>query len=123
MEFHENPSSGSRVPCGGTEGQTDMTKLPVAFRNFANAPKKEWHESKFTISSCTLTVRVSACLSAQNFRHMLNEATDFTEAKVTCHAHRGHTTDTVCICNITRGNCCEARVATTHNFNSCTGNS
>jgi hypothetical protein len=34
--FHENPSSGSRVvPCR----QTDMTKLIVVFRNFANAPK------------------------------------------------------------------------------------
>jgi hypothetical protein len=33
----ENPSSGSRVvPCG----QTDMTKLIFAFRNFANAPTK-----------------------------------------------------------------------------------
>jgi hypothetical protein len=37
IKFHENPSSGSRVvPCG----QTDRTKLIVAFRNFANAPKK-----------------------------------------------------------------------------------
>jgi hypothetical protein len=36
IKFHKNPSSGSRVvPCG----QTDMTKLRVAFRNFANAPK------------------------------------------------------------------------------------
>ena len=33
--FHENPSSGSRaVPCG----LTDMAKLTVAFRIFANAP-------------------------------------------------------------------------------------
>jgi hypothetical protein len=38
-KFHENPSSGSRVLRGRTEGQTDMTKLIVAFRNFANAPK------------------------------------------------------------------------------------
>jgi hypothetical protein len=36
IKFHQNPSCGSRViPCG----QTDM-KLAVAFRNFANAPKK-----------------------------------------------------------------------------------
>ena len=36
IKFHENPSSGSRVvPCR----RTDMTKLIVAFRNFANAPK------------------------------------------------------------------------------------
>jgi hypothetical protein len=36
IKFHQNPSIGSRdVPCG----QTDMTKLIVAFRNFANATK------------------------------------------------------------------------------------
>jgi len=33
--FHENPSSGSRVPpYGQTDGQANMTKLIVAFRNF-----------------------------------------------------------------------------------------
>jgi hypothetical protein len=36
IKFHENPSSGSRVVW---YGQTDMTKLMVAFRSFANAPK------------------------------------------------------------------------------------
>jgi hypothetical protein len=36
IKFYGNPSSGSRVvPCG----RTDMPKLIVAFRNFANAPK------------------------------------------------------------------------------------
>jgi hypothetical protein len=51
ITFHENPSGGSRVvPCGrtdrqtegGTDGQreTDMTKLIVAFRNFAKARKQ-----------------------------------------------------------------------------------
>jgi hypothetical protein len=36
IEFHENALSGSRVvPCG----RTDLTKLIVAFRNFAKAPK------------------------------------------------------------------------------------
>jgi len=40
IKFHKNPSSGSRVvPCGQTDGRTDMTKPTVAFRNFANAPK------------------------------------------------------------------------------------
>jgi len=36
INFHENPSSGSRVV---PYGPTDMTKLIVAFRNFANGPK------------------------------------------------------------------------------------
>ena len=36
IKFHENSSSESRVvSCG----RTDMTKLIVAYRNFANAPK------------------------------------------------------------------------------------
>jgi hypothetical protein len=41
IKFHENPSSGSRdFPRGWTDGRTTgMTKLTVAFRNFANAPK------------------------------------------------------------------------------------
>ena len=39
IRFHENPSSGSQVvPCGGTDGEADMAKLIVTFRNFANAP-------------------------------------------------------------------------------------
>jgi hypothetical protein len=39
IEFHENPSSGSRViACGQTNGRTDK-KLIVLFRYFANAPK------------------------------------------------------------------------------------
>jgi hypothetical protein len=38
IKFHENPSSGKQVV---PFGQTDMTKLIIAFRNFANAPKNE----------------------------------------------------------------------------------
>ena len=39
IKFHENLYSGSRVvPCW-QRGQRDMTKLIVAFRTFANAPK------------------------------------------------------------------------------------
>jgi hypothetical protein len=41
IRFQENPSSWSRViPFGWTDGRTDMTKLTVAYRNFAKAPKK-----------------------------------------------------------------------------------
>ena len=44
MEFSEKPSIGSRVvPCGRTGGQGDVTRLIVAFRNFANAPNKNEH--------------------------------------------------------------------------------
>ena len=48
IKFNENRSSGTPVvPCERTDReagrqadrQTDMTKLIVAFRNFANAPK------------------------------------------------------------------------------------
>jgi len=40
INFHENPSSGSRiVPRGQPDGRTgSMTELKVAFRNFPNAP-------------------------------------------------------------------------------------
>ena len=38
IKFHENPSSGSRVVL---YGRTDITKLIVAFRNFAKAPKNQ----------------------------------------------------------------------------------
>ena len=37
IKFHENPSSGIRVP---PRGPTDMTNLTVAFHNFAKAPKQ-----------------------------------------------------------------------------------
>jgi len=39
IKFHENPSSGSRVVPRG-QRQTNMTRLTVALRNFANAPNK-----------------------------------------------------------------------------------
>jgi len=38
IKFHENPSSEGRLlPCGQTDGRTDMTKLAVTFRNFAGS--------------------------------------------------------------------------------------
>ena len=43
----KNPSSGSWVvPCGQTYGRTDMTKLIVAFHNFANAPKNAFEKPR-----------------------------------------------------------------------------
>jgi hypothetical protein len=39
--FHENPSTGNpAIPYKQMDGRTDMTKLIVAFRNSANAPKR-----------------------------------------------------------------------------------
>jgi hypothetical protein len=41
IKFHENLSSGSLiVPCGQTEGWTDLIELIVVFRSFANAHYK-----------------------------------------------------------------------------------
>ena len=40
IKFHEFPSSASRVvPCGRTDGQTDMAKLIITFRSFSEASK------------------------------------------------------------------------------------
>jgi ferredoxin-thioredoxin reductase catalytic subunit len=47
IEFHENPSTGSRViPCRRIDGQTNMTKLIICFCNIANVPlnKKSVYE-------------------------------------------------------------------------------
>jgi len=42
----KNPSIGSRVvPCGQTDGRTDMTKLLVAFINFVKASKNKEEKS------------------------------------------------------------------------------
>jgi len=45
IKFHENLSSGSRK--FHADRQTDMTKITVAFRNFANASKHSAFCSRF----------------------------------------------------------------------------
>jgi hypothetical protein len=49
IKFHKNPSSGSQVV---PWGRTDMTKLIVAFLNFANAPAIP--RSAHTVYLCAL---------------------------------------------------------------------
>jgi len=46
IKINHNPSSGGGVvPCVQTDGRMDITKLKVAFRSFANAPKNRRPES------------------------------------------------------------------------------
>ena len=56
IKFNQNPSRGSRViPCG-------RTKLTVAFRNFANAPKHfVFNIRTFSSSSARKKSPVSSC--------------------------------------------------------------
>ena len=56
--FHENPSSGRRdVSRGRMDRRRYMTKLIVAFRNFAKAPKK---------NKCTENWKIQADSSTKN---------------------------------------------------------
>ena len=67
MTFHENPSDRRRVvPCGRTGGQTDTTKLIVAFRNFVNSPTNVQY-------ACQIT-----------FQHVLNNKLDFGKFSILC---------------------------------------
>ena len=68
IKFHENWSSGSRVvSCGRAE----MTKLIVAFRNFAKAPKKERH-----VYYCMHVLPASRCF----LKSIQNSTTDLPES-------------------------------------------
>jgi hypothetical protein len=63
MRFNENPSSGSRVvPCGRTARQGDMTKLPVALRNCAQAPTKYIHYKQTYVQKNHLICRMQGPL-------------------------------------------------------------
>jgi len=58
IKFHENPSRGSQQRVRWTHGQTGMTTLIVAFRNFANSPKNlaVWYEQPH------LTTKYQICI-------------------------------------------------------------
>jgi hypothetical protein len=53
VKFHKNPSSG--IELSPTDEQTDMTKLVVSFRSFANAPKYYVKEFSVQCSPLALT--------------------------------------------------------------------
>jgi hypothetical protein len=63
IKFHENPFSGSRVvACGRTDGQTDMTKLIITFRHFAQAP-----DYRFLVFIITVIILRQAIFETLNF--------------------------------------------------------
>ena len=62
-----NPSIGSRATACG---QTDMTKLTVAFRNFTNAPKNRWCRRK--VENTGIMVEQLMCnVSSQLTTHLI----------------------------------------------------
>jgi hypothetical protein len=59
IKFNQNPFSRSRfVPCVRTDGQTNMKKLIVAFRNFANAPKNLTIYNNVSVSGVEISARI-----------------------------------------------------------------
>jgi hypothetical protein len=81
------------VPCERTDGQTDMTKLRVAFGNFANAPKNDVHLKQETMRWTALWLGSwqrlvpRACRIHQNIRQHYGLA----HGSVSCHAFQGKT--------------------------------
>jgi site-specific DNA-cytosine methylase len=72
IKFHENPSSRSRVvPCGRTDGQTDMSKVTIPFRNCANTPK--YHALNLKHISRFYKKRVSQKLAGSLPLHQLSD--------------------------------------------------
>ena len=61
IKFHENPSSEAELCHAGR--RTDMTKLIVAFHNFANAPKKGTYSC---FSMATIVTRTLNNVNSRN---------------------------------------------------------
>ena len=85
IKFNQNSSSGSRdVPYG----RTDMTKLIVDFRNFANAPKNGGYEN--LIHSCRHVFTGSVCDSEWALCYLLTLVADnlYILLSIACHCSR-----------------------------------
>jgi hypothetical protein len=68
LRTNENPSSGRRVvPCRGTDGLTDITKLIVAFRNFENASKNHSYGLSPFVYKAKLDCGYLCMFTATNF--------------------------------------------------------
>jgi len=75
INCHEHPSSRSRVVTskrteGQTDVRTDMTKLIVAFRNFANASKNQYFNSGVPHKVCQTAG--CYCTSYFEYKHYIN---------------------------------------------------
>jgi hypothetical protein len=57
---------------GLTDGQTDMTKLTVALRSFANAPKNVCKVPDFCEQNCVSTVTLDSGTFKTNYRLTIN---------------------------------------------------
>ena len=68
---HQNPSIGSRVvPCGETDGQTDITKLIVDFCNFA--PKMKFADARARGCVCVCRHKINILPTDMLFsRHVI----------------------------------------------------
>jgi len=84
IKFHENPSSGSRVILCRTAGgradrHTHTTKLIVALRNFANAPKNDQLMlSREIIAVCSQT-------RTKHIKTLCGQNAEFVNVKLVVH--------------------------------------
>jgi hypothetical protein len=87
IKFHEDPTSGSRVPCG----RTDITNLIVTFRNFAKAPNVyDWEKISITSNA----VRGTANCNKEQSLCLPSKSRDCNRQWCKgLHVHCNHTTD------------------------------
>jgi len=78
--LHEDGQTSRRA-----DRRTDMTKLTVVLRNFANAPKNKKKKQGTVLSSCAHT-KVSAKIS-QLFQKLKGEKPKHTQARTLARSH------------------------------------